>query len=67
LPIAAAAIHCDLYAAHRDRAAVLPSIAPPPLLSPTAIVPPPLPSPIATPADAHRRRRHRRPSIAPRR
>jgi len=54
-PIAATAVHRDLYATHRDRAAVSPSIAPPPPLpSPTAIVPPPLPSPIATPAVAHR-------------
>jgi hypothetical protein len=68
LPIAAATVHRDLYAAHRDRAAVSPSIASlPPLPSPTAIMPPPSPSPIATPADAHHRRRHCRPLIAPRR
>ena len=62
------AFHCDLYASHRDPATDSPSIVPsPPLPSPTAIVPPPLPSPIMTPADAHRCRRHGRPSIAWRR
>jgi hypothetical protein len=65
---AAAAVHHDLYVAHRDRAAVSPFIAPPlPLPSSTGIVPPPSLSPILTPINAHCRHHHRCPLIALRR
>jgi hypothetical protein len=65
---AATAVHRDLYAAHRDRAALSPFIAPPlPLLSSNRIVPPPSLSPILTPTTAHCRRHHHCPLIALRR
>jgi hypothetical protein len=66
LPIAATAVHRNLYVAQSDCAVVLPSIAlPPPLPLPTTIMPLLLPSPIATPTNTHCRRHHRCPLIAP--